>query len=96
MTTTASPAPGRLRTPRADRSHGQWAVDGRTPLNANEAMKQAGGGLDVRERIENVYAREGFASIPDDDLREAVDESYRLVVGKLPKKHRPEGWDGEA
>ncbi|HET7760970.1 MAG TPA: nitrite/sulfite reductase [Phycicoccus sp.] len=68
MTTTASPAAGRLRAPRADRSHGQWAVDGRTPLNANEAMKQAGGGLDVRERIENVYAREGFASIPDDDL----------------------------
>ena len=32
-------------------------------------------------------------SIPEDDLREGVDESYRLVVGKLPKKHRPEGWD---
>ena len=27
------------------------------------------------------------------DLLEAVDESYRLVVAKLPKKHRPEGWD---
>jgi predicted DNA-binding protein (MmcQ/YjbR family) len=34
-------------------------------------------------------------SIPDDDLLEAVDESYRLVVGKLPKKHRPEGWDAK-
>ena len=32
-------------------------------------------------------------AIPDDELLEAVDESYRLVVGKLPKKHRPEGWD---
>lgn len=31
--------------------------------------------------------------IPDDELLEAVDESYRLVVAKLPKKHRPEGWD---
>jgi predicted DNA-binding protein (MmcQ/YjbR family) len=31
--------------------------------------------------------------IPDDELLEAVDESYRLVVSKLPKKHRPEGWD---
>jgi sulfite reductase (ferredoxin) len=68
MTTTASSSPGRLRTPRTDRSHGQWAVDGRAPLNANEAMKQAGGGLEVRERIENVYAKDGFASIPDDDL----------------------------
>jgi predicted DNA-binding protein (MmcQ/YjbR family) len=32
-------------------------------------------------------------TIPDDDLLEAVDESYRLVVSKLPKKHRPAGWD---
>lgn len=31
--------------------------------------------------------------IPDDELLEAVDESYRRVVEKLPKKHRPEGWD---
>ena len=31
-------------------------------------------------------------AIPDDEVREAVDESYRLVVSKLPKKHRPEGW----
>lgn len=33
------------------------------------------------------------AAIPDEELLEAVDESYRLVVSKLPKKHRPEGWD---
>ena len=32
-------------------------------------------------------------AIPDEELLEAVDESYRLVVGKLPKKHRPDGWD---
>jgi predicted DNA-binding protein (MmcQ/YjbR family) len=32
-------------------------------------------------------------SIPDDELLEAVDESYRLVVEGLPKKLRPEGWD---
>src|SRR6478609_7419588 len=32
-------------------------------------------------------------AIPDEELVEAVDESYRLVVAKLPKKHRPEGWD---
>jgi predicted DNA-binding protein (MmcQ/YjbR family) len=32
-------------------------------------------------------------SIPDDELVEALDESYRLVVSKLPKKHRPAGWD---
>jgi predicted DNA-binding protein (MmcQ/YjbR family) len=28
-------------------------------------------------------------AIPDDELLEAVDESYRLVVAGLPKKHRP-------
>lgn len=33
-------------------------------------------------------------AIPDDELLDAVDESYRLVVSKLPKKHRPDGWDG--
>lgn len=32
--------------------------------------------------------------IPDDDIRDAVDNSYALVVGKLPRKHRPDGWDG--
>ena len=30
-------------------------------------------------------------AIPDDELLEAVDESYRLVVAKLPKKLRPDG-----
>ena len=34
------------------------------------------------------------AGIPDDEIRDAVDTSYALVVGKLPKKHRPDGWDG--
>lgn len=29
--------------------------------------------------------------IPDEELLEAVDESYRLVVAKLPRKHRPDG-----
>jgi predicted DNA-binding protein (MmcQ/YjbR family) len=28
-------------------------------------------------------------AIPDDELLEAVDESYRLIVAKLPKKDRP-------
>ena len=34
-----------------------------------------------------------FAGIPDDELLEAVDESYRLVVAGLPKRLRPDGWD---
>jgi predicted DNA-binding protein (MmcQ/YjbR family) len=35
-----------------------------------------------------------FSGIPDDELLDAVDESYRLVVGKMPKRDRPEGWEG--
>ncbi len=70
MTTpTTETSTGRaLRPPRAGRSNGQWALDGRDPLNANEAWKQEDGGLNVRERIEQVYSKEGFASIPPQDL----------------------------
>lgn len=32
-------------------------------------------------------------SIPDDELLEAVEESYRLVVSRLPRRDRPEGWE---
>lgn len=32
--------------------------------------------------------------IPDDELLEAVDESYRLVVAGLPRRLRPPGWEG--
>jgi predicted DNA-binding protein (MmcQ/YjbR family) len=31
--------------------------------------------------------------IPDDEIVEAVEESYRLVVSGLAKKHRPPGWE---
>jgi predicted DNA-binding protein (MmcQ/YjbR family) len=33
-------------------------------------------------------------AIPDEEVLEAIDESYRTVVGRLPRKHRPDGWDG--
>jgi predicted DNA-binding protein (MmcQ/YjbR family) len=32
-------------------------------------------------------------AIPDDEILEAVDESYALVISKLPKKLRPEHRD---
>ncbi|CAB4619077.1 unannotated protein [freshwater metagenome] len=62
MTTTTGPT-------RPAKSHGQWAVDGNSPLNANEEMKQEGDGLAVRERVESIYSKQGFDSIPGDDLR---------------------------
>ena len=53
------------RTPRAE---GQWAVHGPAPLNPNEEFKAADNGLHVRQRIETIYAMQGFDSIPTDDL----------------------------
>ena len=34
------------------------------------------------------------AGIPDEDLLDAVDLSYELVVRSLPRRERPAGWDG--
>ncbi|MES1171218.1 MAG: nitrite/sulfite reductase, partial [Actinomycetota bacterium] len=48
---------------------GQWAAGDRTPLNPNEEMKAAGNPLEVRARIENLYSKWGFWSIPPGDLR---------------------------
>ncbi|KRC60534.1 sulfite reductase [Agromyces sp. Root81] len=57
------------RPPRpASRPHGQWKVDGTTPLNGNEEWKQVDNGLSVRDRIERVYSKGGFASIDPTDL----------------------------
>jgi predicted DNA-binding protein (MmcQ/YjbR family) len=38
----------------------------------------------------NVLRLDG--AIPDDELVEALDTSYDLVVAKLPKRERPDGW----
>ena len=56
----------RQRTPV---SQGQWALGDRTALNANERFKAEDDALNVRARIEQVYSRQGFASITADDLR---------------------------
>jgi predicted DNA-binding protein (MmcQ/YjbR family) len=32
-------------------------------------------------------------AIPAEELVEAVEDSYRLVVGALARKHRPAGWE---
>ena len=51
------------------RSEGQWALGYREPLNPAEQAKREDDGLNVRTRIENVYARKGFAAIWPSDLR---------------------------
>ncbi len=55
--------------PAKTRDEGQWALGSREPLNANEEFKQAGPPLEVRDRIENIYAKQGFDSIEKNDLR---------------------------
>jgi Sulfite reductase, beta subunit (hemoprotein) len=57
-----------VRPPRAGKPNGQWKVDGTEPLNGNEELKQADDGLNVRERIETIYAQGGFDSIESSDL----------------------------
>lgn len=51
------------------RGEGQWALGQREPLNINEQIKKDDDPLNVRARIENVYARAGFDSIDKTDLR---------------------------
>ena len=57
------------RAARRPRGEGQWALGYREPLNPNERLKKDDDGLNVRARIENIYAQQGFASIDPADLR---------------------------
>lgn len=59
--TTARPAKTRVE--------GQWALGNREPLNDAEKFKNDDAPLNVRDRIVNVYANEGFDSIAPTDLR---------------------------
>ena len=65
-TTTGSTT--RTKTGRA-RGEGQWALGYREPLNKNEQIKRDDDGLNVRQRILEVYSRYGFDSIDPADLR---------------------------
>jgi sulfite reductase (ferredoxin) len=56
-------------TVRRKRGEGQWALGYREPLNKNEENKKNDDGLNVRKRIETVYAYGGFDSIDPADLR---------------------------
>ncbi|WP_155374480.1 nitrite/sulfite reductase [Catellatospora vulcania] len=64
---TPATTPGRAA--RKPRGEGQWALGHREPLNPNERTKKDDNGLNVRARIENIYAHRGFASIDPADLR---------------------------
>jgi sulfite reductase (ferredoxin) len=61
--TSAKPAPRRKR------GEGQWALGYHEPLNKNEENKKFDNGLNVRQRIIDIYAKRGFDSIDPADLR---------------------------
>ena len=60
----ATPKPKQQR-----KGQGQWALGYREPLNANEQSKKDDNPLNVRARIENIYAYRGFDAIDPGDLR---------------------------
>ena len=73
--------------PAKTRDEGQWALGSTDPLNPNEVFKKEDPALNVRDRIENVYAKQGFDSIDKTDLR------GRLRWWGLYTQ-RKEGYDG--
>jgi sulfite reductase (ferredoxin) len=77
MTASTHEAPARPRDrgagagqpQRRARGEGQWALGYREPLNKNEETKKNDDGLNVRQRIIDIYSRYGFDSIDPADLR---------------------------
>ncbi|HEY5837066.1 nitrite/sulfite reductase [Streptomyces sp.] len=65
------------------RGEGQWAMGHFTPLNANEQAKKDDDGLNVRTRIETIYAHRGFDSIDGADLRGRM-RWYGLYTQRRP------------
>jgi sulfite reductase (ferredoxin) len=68
-TSTPAKAQGKPAAPRRKRGEGQWALGYREPLNKNEENKKFDDGLNVRQRIIDIYAKGGFDSIDPADLR---------------------------
>lgn len=70
MTTTTSQE-RKARKPRPQRTpkpEGQWKIDGQTPLNHDEELKQEEPVLQVKQRVIDTYSKQGFSSIPNEDL----------------------------
>lgn len=65
---TQQATPGATVRPRKTKPQGQWNVDGKAPLNHSEELKQEDDGLNVRQRILEVYSQQGFGAITHDDL----------------------------
>jgi sulfite reductase (ferredoxin) len=70
MTTAPGPRSATAAPPaRRPKGEGQWKLGYREPLNVNEQAKKDDDALNVRARIENIYAHTGFDRIDKVDLR---------------------------
>ena len=63
-----APTTARKRPARKPKPEGQWKVDGKAPLNHDEELKQVEPVLEVKQRVIDTYSKQGFASIPNEDL----------------------------
>ncbi|MGA5762665.1 nitrite/sulfite reductase [Nonomuraea bangladeshensis] len=82
MSTPASRTPA-SRHHKRPRGEGQWALGYREPLNKNEENKKNDDGLNVRQRIIDVYSKRGFDSIDPADLRGRM-RWYGLYTQRRP------------
>ncbi|MET9070143.1 nitrite/sulfite reductase [Streptosporangium sandarakinum] len=80
MTTPARPINRHHKRPRGE---GQWALGYREPLNKNEENKKNDDGLNVRQRIIDIYSKYGFDSIDPADLRGRM-RWYGLYTQRRP------------
>ncbi|MEV6859516.1 nitrite/sulfite reductase [Streptosporangium subroseum] len=80
MTTPARPANRHHKRPRGE---GQWALGYSEPLNKNEENKKNDDGLNVRQRIIDIYSKRGFDSIDPADLRGRM-RWYGLYTQRKP------------
>ncbi len=78
-TATITPA----KAPRRRRGEGQWALGYHEPLNKNEENKKNDDGLNVRQRIIDIYSKQGFDSIDPADLRGRM-RWYGLYTQRRP------------
>ena len=68
ISSSSTPTGGTRATPRR-RGEGQWGLGYHEPLNTAELIKKEDDGLNVRERIDRIFAPGGFRSIGKQDLR---------------------------
>src|SRR5437762_11124123 len=61
--------PDSARTTPRKRGEGQWALGYHEPLNTAEQIKKEDDGLNVRERVDRIFAPGGFRAIGKQDLR---------------------------